>query len=147
MENGRGALRGINGTYLEANFTNGKAQGHGFHVYPDGSYYSGEFKDGVFNGRGRFYYKINKMYYDGEWKDGKPHGKGVEEFHGIGRYEGQFQNGLKHGKGEMKWEDGREYEGRFENGYMHGEGVLKKNKGYYKGKFDRNNKVGGVMKT
>ncbi len=30
---------------------------------------------------------------------------------------------------------------------MHGEGVLKKNKGYYKGKFDRNNKVAGMMKT
>lgn len=30
---------------------------------------------------------------------------------------------------------------------MHGEGVLKKNKGYYRGKFDRNNKVAGEMKT
>lgn len=30
---------------------------------------------------------------------------------------------------------------------MHGDGVLKKNKGEYRGKFERNNKVGGVMKT
>ena len=30
---------------------------------------------------------------------------------------------------------------------MHGEGVLKKNKGCYKGKFDKNNKVAGGMKT
>lgn len=47
----------------------------------------------------------------------------------------------------MKWEDGREYEGEFVQGYMQGDGVLKKDKGYYKGKFDKNNKVGGVMKT
>lgn len=30
---------------------------------------------------------------------------------------------------------------------MHGDGVLKKDKGHYKGKFDQNNKVAGVMKT
>ncbi len=30
---------------------------------------------------------------------------------------------------------------------MHGEGILKKDKGYYKGKFDQNNKVDGIMKT
>jgi hypothetical protein len=30
---------------------------------------------------------------------------------------------------------------------MQGEGVLKKDKGQYKGKFEKNNKVAGVMKT
>jgi hypothetical protein len=49
----------------------------------------------------------------------------------------------------MKWKDGREYEGDFHQGYMHGEGVLSKgdNKGYYKGRFEKNNKVGRTMKT
>lgn len=47
----------------------------------------------------------------------------------------------------MRWDDGRYYEGEFAYGYMHGEGVLKKDKGYYKGRFDKNNKVAGQMKT
>jgi hypothetical protein len=134
---------------LEAFFLDGKAEGSGFHVYPDGSYYSGDFKNGLFNGKGKFFYKLNKMTYEGEWKDGKPHGKGEENFPGIGEYEGYFQNGLKHGKGKMVWKDGsdRVYEGDFAEGYMHGEGVLKKDKGYFKGRFDHNNKISGAMKT
>lgn len=92
---------------MEAYFLNGKANGYGIHIYPDGSFYSGEFKDGVYNGKGKFLYKLNKMTYEGEWRDGKPNGKGEEHFPGIGKYEGQFLNGLKHGKGEMKWDDGR----------------------------------------
>lgn len=92
---------------MEANFVNGKAEGKGFHVYPDGSYYEGEFRNGAFNGKGKFFYKLNGMTYDGEWKDGKPNGRGIEVFPGIGKYTGTFVNGLKHGKGEMKWDDGR----------------------------------------
>jgi hypothetical protein len=30
---------------------------------------------------------------------------------------------------------------------MHGEGILKKHKGYYKGKFEQNNKTTNGMKT
>lgn len=33
--------------------------------YPDGSYYTGEFKNGAFNGKGKFFYKLNKMTYEG----------------------------------------------------------------------------------
>lgn len=47
----------------------------------------------------------------------------------------------------MKWKDGRHYEGEFKAGYMDGEGILKKNKGYYKGKFVKNQKQSGIMKT
>jgi hypothetical protein len=54
---------------------------------------------------------------------------------------------LKSGNGKMKWKDGREYEGEFREGYMHGQGTLKKHKGHYKGEFNRNNKVKGIMKT
>lgn len=65
------------------------------------------FKGGNFNGKGKFFYKLNGTNYDGEWVDGRPEGKGTEEFQKIGEYEGYFLKGLKHGKGRMKWNDNR----------------------------------------
>jgi hypothetical protein len=46
------------------------------YIYPDGSYYTGELFEGVFQGQGEFHYKHNGMTYKGEWKNNKPDGKG-----------------------------------------------------------------------
>jgi len=55
-------------------------------------------------------------YYSGNFKNGKFHGKGT--FRGTGEYEyiGQFKNGKLDGKGEMKYSNSKEtFKGTFKN--------------------------------
>ena len=44
--------------------------------YPDGSSYTGEWKDFLFHGQGTYKY-VNGDEYTGEWKEGKPDGEGT----------------------------------------------------------------------
>lgn len=50
---------------MQGKFEKGKANGKGLHIYPDGSYYEGEFVDDKFEGKGKFVYKLNGMTYKG----------------------------------------------------------------------------------
>ncbi len=50
--------------------------GKGIHIYPDGSYYQGDFVNGLYEGQGLFWYKKNQLTYEGQWQGGKPHGNG-----------------------------------------------------------------------
>ncbi|CAE7302309.1 Rsph1 [Symbiodinium sp. CCMP2592] len=47
--------------------------GYNYKVFPDGSRYEGQWKDGLKHGKGRFIYPDGDVY-DGEWQDGKAHG-------------------------------------------------------------------------
>ena len=68
--------------------------GSGTKVYPSGSKYTGQFKDGKEHGRGTFYF-----------------------FNGT-RYEGEFENGNFHGKGTVNYATGAESQGTFSNGTL-----------------------------
>jgi hypothetical protein len=57
-------------------------------MWNDGSYYEGDFVNGVFEGFGTYFFKDSDKTYNGSFHDGK-----IE------------------GDGEMKWGDGREYYG------------------------------------
>ena len=70
---------------------NGKPNGLGFMIFPNGLKYVGEFKDGKPNGQGTFTYDGGK--YVGEFKDGEQHGHGTDfDSDGV-KYEGEFKNG------------------------------------------------------
>ena len=45
-------------------------EGRGNYIYPDGSMYLGEYKDGKFHGQGTFTWSDGEKYV-GEWKDGR----------------------------------------------------------------------------
>ena len=66
----------------------GKKNGKGKFTWSDGSYYEGDFVDGLFEGVGTYYFEENKKTYFGQFREGKIDGEG-----------------------EMKWQDGREYMG------------------------------------
>ena len=53
--------------------------GQGYYDYPDGSRWTGEFKDGYPKGRGVCYY-ANGDRYEGEWANNAPYGEGVMYF-------------------------------------------------------------------
>ena len=53
--------------------------GYGTETLPDGSVYEGEFKGGLFNGKGKLTWE-NGSVYEGEFKDGRRQGKGERVF-------------------------------------------------------------------
>lgn len=119
--------------------------GYNYKVFPDGSRYEGQWKDGLKHGKGRFIYPDGDVY-DGEWQDGKAHGHGtytskqskyvgdwqsdlkhgqaVEEGDDTSKYTGTYSHGQKHGKGRFEWPDGSVYDGEFRNNNVEGEGTF-----------------------
>ena len=87
-----------------------KQHGEGIEVWSDGSYYLGNFEDGMKQGWG-IYFWADGSKYTGNWSRDEMSGNGVFEW-ADGRYfEGQFKNGVMHGNGKYVWQDERMYEG------------------------------------
>lgn len=73
------------------NIKNGKKEGVGVHIWPDGKKYEGEFANDLFHGKGVFTWP-DGVVYNGGWKMGIQHGSGVEKADGRER-EGEWENG------------------------------------------------------
>jgi antitoxin component YwqK of YwqJK toxin-antitoxin module len=67
----------------------------------DGTYYIGQFRNGLFNGKGTEYYSNGKI-----------------------QYEGDYVNGNREGKGKYIWEDGQYFIGQWKNDLRNGKGIL-----------------------
>lgn len=113
--------------------------------FDSASKYVGEWKNGLFDGKGTYFKTHEKD--DCEWKAGRKHGqctitqKGKVVFSGQYRndrregfgkklwpdgsiYEGEWKQDRCHGKGTMTYADGRAYAGDWQAGYYHGYGVF-----------------------
>ena len=55
---------------FEGQFKNGKKNGMGRLDWVDGSYYKGNFEEGVFEGQGEYYFAEQEKTYIGDWKNG-----------------------------------------------------------------------------
>ena len=93
----------------------GKPNGLGFLISPDGDKYVGGWKDGLISGQGTLS-NSNGMKYDGEWKNGLPNGQGTETSPDGWRYLGVYKDGEKHGKGKLTYTDGGWYDGSWKEG-------------------------------
>jgi 1-phosphatidylinositol-4-phosphate 5-kinase len=121
---------------------------HGFGKYEwgDGSFYEGEWSEGVKNGRGKYKWSSGSSY-DGLWAEGCMHGIGTytgsdnSEYHGsfvkdkksgYGKkkypngdiYEGLWQNDLAENLGIYQWLNGDKFNGEWKQGKMHGHGTF-----------------------
>ena len=90
--------------------------------------YSGQFKDGLPHGSGKFIYS-NGHKYLGEWKKGKKDGIGKYLFPSGVTYEGEFQDDFFDGKGKMIFKDKSYHDGNWKRGRRHGPGILYLNSG------------------
>jgi len=94
--------------------------GEGMLTYQDGSEYSGSFKNGSYNGSGKFIWP-DGTHYDGQWADDLPHELGSmhlpsDEY----KYSGEWRNGTPDGEGVELWSDGSRYTGQWKNGMKDG---------------------------
>lgn len=75
------------------------------------------------NGRGDYVFP-NGTKYSGQWKDGAMHGKGMFMWPDGKKYVGDFSRDSFNGNGEMTWPNGDKFVGRWSDDEMWGEGVF-----------------------
>ena len=123
----------------EGQFRNMKKEGKGKMIFNDGRIYDGEWKNGLYHGKGIytncFDSKIEK--YEGDFKNGKAEGKGIFYCANGDRYEGDIVKWDREGKGIYYYNNGDKYEGDFKNNSINGYGkYLYKNGNIYEGHFE-----------
>uniref|UniRef100_UPI001EAEFAD8 MORN repeat-containing protein 4-like n=1 Tax=Oncorhynchus gorbuscha TaxID=8017 RepID=UPI001EAEFAD8 len=103
----------IDGTCYTGQFENGLFNGCGMLVFPDGSRYEGDFIQGKFQGAGVFSC-FDGMKFEGEFKSGCVQGYGMLTFADGGPERGGGGGGRGGGRG------GTSHEGLFERGQLVG---------------------------
>ena len=125
---GMGELKVYDGTFYKGDFVNGVFHGEGL-LLTSQEIYKGDFKDGVYNGHGALKRKATEDEYEGEFKDGVYHGMGTLTFANGDRYHGLFVNGLFDGIVRGLFPDGSTFEGEFDNGSLISSGIHRKGGG------------------
>jgi hypothetical protein len=132
---------------------------------PNGDIYEGEIENNEYDGKGKYYDKVEDSIYEGTFIKGERNKNGVIIFHDGSMYEGDLiDDDVPNGKGKFKWIDSSNqenspqnyinfsrntpynnnyilsYEGDFENGVIEGNGILKNEEtgSEYKGGFKNN---------
>ena len=128
----------------DGNFINGKLEGSGKFIWPNGCYYIGQFKNGKRHGKGTIYYKNGNIMYEGDFVNNKKEGYGKIILKNGQYYIGQFKNGKMHGKGVTYYKNGNiMYEGDYMNDKFEGDGkFISKNGEYYIGQFKKGKRNG-----
>jgi hypothetical protein len=102
---------------------------------PNGDRYEGQFKEGLFNGWGTYFYH-NGDRYEGLFRDDMKNGRGGLVYQNGDRYVGAFTNDVRGGRGSLLFHDGDKYVGQFANDTISGKGVmLYRNGNRYAGDF------------
>ena len=124
-QNGRGTYRFPDGSEYSGEFRDAKLNGQGTYVYAGrGEKYTGDWRNGVINGRGVYYYRSGNRY-EGEWRNGRKSGQGMYYYADRGdKYVGDFANDQPNGQGAYYYGNGDRYEGEWKNGRKHGQGIL-----------------------
>ena len=117
----KGVLTFRNGKSLVGLFVSGRLVGKGTEKKGRRIVYKGDFKDGLYNGKGELRNLSSKTKHVGEFLRGKPHGMGIFSSEDV-EYEGHFEDGKLHGKGSYTDANGDSYQGEWSYGRMHGHG-------------------------
>ena len=91
--------------------------------YPNGDKYSGGWKDGSFDGNGKYFWADGNIY-KGEFNNGLKSGKGVYTYPNGDKHVGYWKNNKKNGKGTHTSIKGDKHSGNWKNGKLHGVGAF-----------------------
>lgn len=138
----KGSLKYANGDLYEGCFENWEpSDEHGKLIYAGTlDIYTGPFKSGQPNGKGRMKYAIGKILTC-TFVNGIPQNPVVLEL-SNGTYHGPILNGKPEGIGRMVFHSENTYEGGFSKGKYHGKGTLVTDKFTYSGDFVHGQKEG-----
>lgn len=100
----------------------GKKEGYGVLIMPNGDKYEGEWKNDFQNGTGTFTY-ANGDTYEGQWVNGNREGTGTFTWADGRKYVGAWKDDQRNGRGVYTWPGGDRYEGEFKDGKLNGRGV------------------------
>jgi clan AA aspartic protease (TIGR02281 family) len=117
------AVQAMAGERYSGDYRDGKYNGRGILVYANGEKYTGEFRDNLRNGRGIYTWPDGRRYV-GEFHDGQPNGQGRFTLANGEEYVGTYSDNRREGQGIYSWPDRRRYDGEFHNNLPHGRGVL-----------------------
>ncbi len=118
-------ILGPNSRYT-GEFVNGMREGRGIFYFANGNKYLGEWKKNKMDGEGKLIY-ANGNEFVGSFKNDKINGKGTMSFKNGDRYTGEWMMDLPNGYGTYYFAKGDRYEGQFAQGKLHGRGSF-----YYK---------------
>jgi hypothetical protein len=123
-QNGTGSYRYAGNIVYTGQFVNGVREGRGKIVLSNGNVYEGQFRQGQMHGEGTMHYPKGDRYV-GQWANNKPNGRGTYYWGASKeRYEGQFVDGEFAGQGTMFYPDGGTYTGLWKDSRKHGQGKI-----------------------
>jgi serine/threonine protein kinase len=131
-----------NGDFYSGEYKNGKYDGHGKYVYANGDFYEGDYKNGIIEGQG-IYTFANGEKYTGQWRNGKNNGRGTYKQANGGVYIGEFKDNLRDGNGSFTLPSGFKFVGRYGAGKMIDGTLTYPDGSKYKGSFDADGKYNG----
>lgn len=94
----------------------------GKHIWPDGSYYSGDFSDNVISGYGVYHWNDDRVYV-GQWLACRMYGWGKFTWSDGRMYVGEYVNDSKNGFGAFIWTSDKFHIGRWNQGKQEGVGI------------------------
>jgi len=104
---------------------NGKPNGLGYLIDPDGGKYVGSWKDGKRSGQGTYTHSFGSKYI-GSWKNDEKNGQGTITYPGGDKYVGGWKDGLMSGQGTYTIHNGTKYVGEYkDNNFWNGTGYDK----------------------
>ena len=111
------------GQTLEGEWKNGVFEGKGTARYSDGSTYTGNWVRGCYEGEGVKHY-ANGGVYSGLWKKNKRHGRGKMTEPGQWEYTGEWEDDVRQGAGTCKFLNGDAYVGNWVSDQIQGKGIV-----------------------
>ena len=96
---------------------------NGTFKFNDGSYYSGDWENGIMHGYGMMHYADGGIYY-GNWSNNLRHGEGDMTYSNRTTYIGNWKYDKLNGYGSRSMENGTIYDGDWLDDVEHGHGIL-----------------------
>ena len=96
---------------------------NGTFKFNDGSYYSGDWENGIMHGYGMMHYADGGIYY-GNWSNNLRHGEGDMTYSNQTTYIGNWKYDKQNGYGSRSMENETIYDGDWLDGVEHGQGIL-----------------------
>jgi len=104
-----------------------KPEGYGQMNYYNGCCYTGQWRNGCWEGEGVL--TTNEFIFSGNWENNLPEGYGELSFADSSNYKGIWSEGRRNEWGECKYSNGDSYLGEWENDLPNGEGTYKYHNG------------------